>query len=234
MSTPAAGPQPARILYSNGAIGAGASVAATGVNLDGTSRLVGNFHSTTAAAAGFPRVRQSVDGTNWSVVTVLAQDVSQADFQYPVNVALTLPYVSVEYTDGGAGGTLRAFVEARALTSDPATSSGSVTPLPPSPATSSRTPISVAAAGDNTIIAGVLGQTIRIFHYNFVVNNNVTVLLKDGATNLSGTYTLTAGAGLAFDAPGGIYPLILTSGNGFVINLGGAVQVSGFVQYTQS
>ena len=30
MSTPAAGPQPARILYSNGAIGAGASVAATG------------------------------------------------------------------------------------------------------------------------------------------------------------------------------------------------------------
>ena len=234
MSTPT--PMPARLVLCNGAIAAGNTALGTSavVNVDGLSRLVGNYHCTTAPAAGYPRVIQSVDGVTASITTVLTQDATQPDFQYPVNVAITLPYVFVEWTQGAAPGTLRAFVEARAITSDPSASSSVVPPLPPTPASSSRAPISIAVAGDNTVIAAVVGQTIRIYHYDFVVNNNVTATLKDGAVAMSGAYQFTAGAGMAYDAPGGIYPIVLTAGSGFVINLGGAVQVSGFIQYTQS
>lgn len=234
MSNPT--PMPARLVLCNGLVAAGNTALGTSAvaSVDGLSRLVGNYHCTTAPAAGYPRVIQSVDGVTPSITTVLTQDVTQPDFQYPVNVAITLPYVSVEWTQGAAPGTLRAFVEARAITADPSASSSVVPPLPPTPATSSRAAINIAAAGDNTVIAAVVGQTIRIYHYDLVVNNNVVVTLKDGAAAMSGPYQFTAGAGMAYDAPGGIYPIVLTAGSAFVINLGGAVQVSGFIQYTQS
>lgn len=234
MSTPATPPMPARLVLCNGAIAAGNTALGTSaaVNVDGLTRLTGNYHCTTAPAAGFPRVRQSVDGVNWSDTFVLTQNVLQPDFQYPVNVAITLPYVSVEWTQGAAPGTLRAFVEARAVTSDPSSAASVVPPLPPSPASSSRVAINIAASTASIIVAGA--QTIRIFHYDLVVNNNVTLTLKDGAVALSGPYQFTAGAGMAYDAPGGIYPIVLTTGSDFGIDLSGAVQVSGFIQYTLS
>lgn len=68
----------------------------------GYRRVVGNFHVSTAAAGGFPRIRQSADGVNWSNVTVINVDPSQSNFQYPFDVEIILPYISVEYTQGAA------------------------------------------------------------------------------------------------------------------------------------
>jgi hypothetical protein len=69
--------------------------------VDGYKRIVGNFHVTTAAAAGYPRIRQSADGVNWSLVYTIAVDPTQSNFQYPFDIEVRLPYVSVEYTQGG-------------------------------------------------------------------------------------------------------------------------------------
>lgn len=94
--------------------------------------------------------------------------------------------------------------------------------------------INFAGAGDNTIIAGVGGQRIRIAHFNFVLGNVSAITIKDGATSKSGAYPLQQFMGLVFDAPGGGATLDCATGNAFVINSGSAVQVSGFVLYTQS
>lgn len=93
--------------------------AAAEVNMDkfrvgGYTRVVGSFHASSAAAAGFPRVRQSADGVNWSLSYVIAQDLSMAGFQYPFSIPLYLPYVSIEYTQGAADSTFfHCYAEAR-------------------------------------------------------------------------------------------------------------------------
>lgn len=98
-----------RLLYrAAAAIGGGASFNMPKKNLAGHRRVIGNFHASNAAAVGFPRVRQSADGVNWDLVYVIPQDATQPDFQYPFDLHILLPYVSVEYTHGGAAGTLSA------------------------------------------------------------------------------------------------------------------------------
>lgn len=113
------------------------------------------------------------------------------------------------------------------------TSGAGGTPLPPSPAASSRAVINFNAAGDNTIIAApAAGNCIRIFHLNYKVRAATVITLKDGAAAISGPYNFAIGEGQAYDAPGGIYPLTLGDAAAFVINSTNAVEVDGFVQYT--
>lgn len=82
--------------------------------VDGYERIVGNFHVSTAAAAGYPRIRQSADGIIWSRVDIINIDPTQADFQYPFDLAIVLPYVAVEYRQGAAQSTfIYCWVEAR-------------------------------------------------------------------------------------------------------------------------
>ena len=95
--------------------------------------------------------------------------------------------------------------------------------------------ISISSSGDNTVIAAPSGTSeyLVIDHINLVPNSAVTVQLKDGTTVYGGAYSLTASQGWVLENSMGHEDGIITvsSGNAFVINLSGAVQVSGFVRY---
>ena len=93
--------------------------------------------------------------------------------------------------------------------------------------------INIASSGNNTIITATAGKYIAIDHINFIPTTAVTVQLKDGSTNYGGSYPLDAKQGLVFDNVMEHTDGIITMSNGsdFVINLGSAVQVSGFVRY---
>lgn len=94
--------------------------------------------------------------------------------------------------------------------------------------------INFSASGDNTIIAGVGGQTIRVHRLRFVAAAPTNITIKDGAgTVLEGPITMTAGGAMVLDLSG--RPYYRTSvGNAFVINSSAAVQVGGRVEYVQS
>ena len=94
----------------------------------------------------------------------------------------------------------------------------------------SEASIDAAGAGDNTIIAAVAGQTIRVFKLFAIAASSVAVIAKDGAsTNLTGAMTLGS---IALDYDERPW-FTCTVGNAFVLNLGGAVQVSGRAYYIQ-
>lgn len=104
----------------------------------------------------------------------------------------------------------------------------------PTTAGLTRASISVAASGDNTVIAGVGGQTIRVFRIFFVTAAAVNVTIKDGAgTSLTGAMSFLPNGGMVLDFTN--EPWFVTStANAFIINLSTAVQTSGAVYYTQS
>jgi hypothetical protein len=91
--------------------------------------------------------------------------------------------------------------------------------------------ISCNANGDNTLISGVSGKTIRVFKIAWTLAAG-TLTLKDGAsTTLTGAMSATAGVLESTDGK----PLWLTgAGNNFVANLSGANQLSGCVWYEQT
>ena len=94
--------------------------------------------------------------------------------------------------------------------------------------------ISCASSGDNTIIAAPgAGKTIVIDHINFIVTTAVTVTFKSGSTSLSGAYPFDTKQAMALDNAMQAEKGVITCGTNeaFIINLGGAVQVSGFVRY---
>lgn len=68
------------------------------------ARLTAVFVMTTgsAPAAGFPRIVQSVDGVSSDIITALTLDTSQSHaVVYTADIALLLPYVFVQFTNGG-------------------------------------------------------------------------------------------------------------------------------------
>lgn len=79
------------------------------LNLGGHRRVVGAWQQDVAAAAGFPRIRQSADGVTWSIVDVIPNDPAQLPlFVYRFDLTVELPYVALEYKNGAAPGTLNA------------------------------------------------------------------------------------------------------------------------------
>jgi len=96
--------------------------------------------------------------------------------------------------------------------------------------------INCSALGDNTIVPGTAGQTIRVYGFFFWVMNAVDVKWKDGATDWF------PGGGLPLNAKGAYWekdpvgrPWLTTqSGNGLILNLSAGVQVSGRLYYTKS
>jgi len=103
--------------------------------------------------------------------------------------------------------------------------------------------VSISTAGDNTVITTGSGEMpaawdngstyIAIDSLTLVAANTVTVQLKSGSTNYGGAMTLIAGVPLVIiNSPRNEHGIITLAPNqNFVINLGGAVQVSGFVRY---
>jgi len=99
----------------------------------------------------------------------------------------------------------------------------------------SEVAINCSTSGDNTIVTGTAGQTIRVFAFFFVVNAPVNIKWKDGAAADFHPVLpfLAQGASWEKDPMG--RPWFTTqTGNALVLNLSAAVQVSGRCYYTKS
>lgn len=80
---------------------ANAAVVRTKQRAVGHQRVLGYLYADQAPASGFPRVRQSEDGVNWTRDQVIPQDLSKTNYHYPFDLVLRQPYVMVEWTQGG-------------------------------------------------------------------------------------------------------------------------------------
>ena len=92
-----------------------------------------------------------------------------------------------------------------------------------------RTSISIST-GDNIIILGVTGRTIRVYQLVCWARAAANIILKDGTTAINGAgFNMGTSSGFVFDFPN--RPIKLAEGNSFVINVDAAV--TGWVEYTQ-
>ena len=104
--------------------------------------------------------------------------------------------------------------------------------LTPRPARLTSVSVSFATSGNNTVVAGVGGQSIRVYRLFFLVNQKNTLIFRDGAsTDLTGPMDM--GDFGDFTLPFDTEPwFTLSTGNAFIINTSNAKQVSGRVYYT--
>lgn len=94
--------------------------------------------------------------------------------------------------------------------------------------------IDTAASGDTTIVSATSGQTIKIWSLILWWGGSVSVLFKDGATrSLMGAIAGVAQSRFILDETPHPW-FTLTVGNAFVVNLSGAVQVSGTIRYSKA
>ncbi len=106
-------------------------------------------------------------------------------------------------------------------------------PAPVSENRKTRRSINVAAAGDNTIISGSPGTIIEIYELMLWNVTSQTLILKD-----SGDTDPLQGPLTSFPAITGYYlpdqgepHFELKDGGSFLLNLGAATQVTGYVRY---
>ncbi|MFN4259777.1 MAG: hypothetical protein ACK4RK_10800 [Gemmataceae bacterium] len=94
--------------------------------------------------------------------------------------------------------------------------------------------VNVSSSGNHTLVSGTFGQTVRVYRLMLVVAEAVTVQFRDGSSsNLTGPLPLQAGGAIILDFDGEPW-FTTSSGNGFVLNLSAAVQVSGRIWYLKS
>jgi hypothetical protein len=90
-----------------------------------------------------------------------------------------------------------------------------------------------AAAGDTVVVAGVAGQSVRVYGLRLSVAGATIVSIKDGAGTVLEVFNF-AGAGVAppLDLRDETY-YTTVSGNGLIVNSSAAVQVDGRLEYFQ-
>jgi len=95
-------------------------------------------------------------------------------------------------------------------------------------------PINCATLGDNTIVIGTAGQTIRVFAFFFVATAANNIKWKDGiGADFHPALPFLANGSWDKDPMG--RPWFTTqAGNGLILNLSVAAQVSGRCYYTKS
>ncbi len=215
------------------AIGNGGTYNPGKYNLTGYTRLVGYFKlSAGAAASGYPRILQSSDGVTNDYTTVLDLDTTQATAVYMFDVTVLAPWVTFEFTNSATPANLAAVGTAYGIgggSSSSSSSSGGGAGI----TDGITTPLAISTIGDNTVIAApAAGNSIRIYHLDYITSGAVTVRLKSGAgTNLSGLYPYPDIAGYAFDASSS-GPIKCGDGEAFVINLSAGVALGGMIIYT--
>lgn len=98
--------------------------------------------------------------------------------------------------------------------------------------------IDVATSGDNTIVAAAADRKIRVINYFIVAAGAVTVQWKDGSTALTGAMTMSTGVPhqSSYSAVRGVGAgydghFDTSQNSALKLNLGGNVQVSGWVNY---
>lgn len=93
--------------------------------------------------------------------------------------------------------------------------------------------INAAAAGNNTLVAAVSGKQIRVTAITLVCAGAVTVTFQSGAggTALTGAMSFAANGGMDVDRTPPNYFCETAAGALLNMSLGGAVQVSGTLNY---
>jgi hypothetical protein len=89
-----------------------------------------------------------------------------------------------------------------------------------------ESPIAISASGDNTILTPTSGKALRISSLYLVSSTAANITLKAGVVSpisISGSMPITY---LAIDPK---EPMMLSVNQTFIINLGSAVSVTGFV-----
>lgn len=90
--------------------------------------------------------------------------------------------------------------------------------------------VALSAAGDNTLVAGIAGQTIRLYALALTLAAPVDLALKDGGTVLG---TFQGVAALFLDPLGGNPRWVTAPGSDLVVNLASAVACTGTAWFTQ-
>lgn len=98
--------------------------------------------------------------------------------------------------------------------------------------------IDTASSGNTTLVAANANARIRVHNYVFVAGGTVNVKFVGGSTDLTGAMTCSSGSGVS--SPGATPTtadqeacLFYTAKNeALIINLSGAVQVSGHLAYS--
>jgi hypothetical protein len=141
---------------------------------------------------------------------------------------------TTEITDGTHGPVSVTAASTSAISTNPALV---VSQTPNLPLTNTTTSVNINAStnGNNTLVAGVAGKTVRVFKVALVFSAGGTVIFQDGnSTALSGPFILNAGATIVLDMDITNPWFLTSSGNAFVINLSGGAVVGGVLYYTQS
>lgn len=91
--------------------------------------------------------------------------------------------------------------------------------------------ISVAGSGNNTLVSGVAGHVYQVVNYVIVAAGAVNVKWISGTTDISGVMNLAANGGASASGER-LAPLMETiAGDALILNLSGAIQVSGHMNY---
>jgi hypothetical protein len=91
--------------------------------------------------------------------------------------------------------------------------------------------LNISSNGDNTVISA--GGFIKVWKFFATSAGAVNVLFKNGTTVLGGPYILTGnGSSISLYYDGSPH-FSADKGNAFIINLSGAVGLTGEVYYTQ-
>jgi hypothetical protein len=92
--------------------------------------------------------------------------------------------------------------------------------------------VSAASSGDNTIVAADTTRKIKVVSYVLVAAGTVNTTWKSGAgTSLSGALPLVSNTGAAMVGTGDSWLLETAVNQALVLNLSGAIQVSGHISY---
>ncbi len=92
--------------------------------------------------------------------------------------------------------------------------------------------VSFSGAGDNTVIAGVLGKTIKVLQFFAVIAAATNLTYKSGTTALTGEMDyISAGAQVQDFIQ---LPLTCFSGDSFIINSSAGVKVGGTIWFIQA
>src|SRR3990167_1877324 len=100
-------------------------------------------------------------------------------------------------------------------------------------------PIDPATAASNELVAAVTDKRVRVYGLWIQAAGTVTITFEDDdGTNLVGAIVLNARETIAWyplsDGQGGWLPYLVTQkGDGFHMLLGGAIQVSGTLWFSQ-
>lgn len=92
--------------------------------------------------------------------------------------------------------------------------------------------ISFSNTGDNTVVAAVTNQSIRVYRLFFVVSADTNIVIKNGSTALTGTITMFAGGTFLLDVSREPW-FTTTVGNAFVINQSGTANIGGKIDFQQ-